>query len=74
MRRYQQDTYPISRMVGYMRVDPYPIHADWYDSLLKEKKEKLCSQVLKNPPPVRNSVIWSRHLLFIFVFTMEKIK
>ena len=40
----------------------------------KERKKKLCFPVLKNPPPVRNVVVWSRHLLFIFIFKIGKIK
>ena len=32
----------------------------------KEKKEKLGFRVLKNPSLVRNGVVWSCHLLFIF--------
>ena len=55
---------------------PSPDPPDWHDSLLKEKKEgkSLYFPVLKNPTSVRNSVVWSRHLLFIFVFKMGKIK
>ena len=40
----------------------------------KERMKKLSFPVLKNPPSVRNGVVWSRHLLFIFVFKMGKIK
>ena len=40
----------------------------------KERKKKLCFLVLKNLPPVRNGVVWIRHLLFIFIFKMGKIK
>ena len=40
----------------------------------KERNEKVWGfPVLKNPP-LRNGVVWSRHLLFIFVFKMGKIK
>ena len=55
---------------------PSPDPPDWRDSLLKEKKERksLCFLVLKNPPLVRNGVVWSHHLLFIFIFKMAKIK
>ena len=49
---------------------PSPDPPDRRDSLLEEKKERksLCFPVLKNPPPVRNGVVWSGHLLFIFIF------
>ena len=40
----------------------------------KEIRKILCFLVLKNPPPVRNDVVWSLQLLFIFVFKMGKIK
>ena len=40
----------------------------------KERRKSLCFPVLKNPPSVRNGVVWSHHLLFIFAFKMEKIK
>ena len=40
----------------------------------KERMKKLSFPVLKNPPPVRNGVVWSLHLLFIFIFKMRKIK
>ena len=40
----------------------------------KERMKKLSFPFLKNPPSVRNSVVWSRHLLFIFIFKMGKIK
>ena len=56
---------------------PSPDPPNRRDSLLKEKKrnEKVgIFQVLKNPPPMRNGVVWSRHLLFIFVLKMGKIK
>ena len=55
---------------------PSPDPPDWHNSLLKEKKERkiLCSPVLKNPSPARNGVVWSRHLLFIFIFKIGKIK
>ena len=40
----------------------------------KKMKKSWCFPVLKNPPSVRNGVVCSRHLLFIFVFKMGKIK
>ena len=40
----------------------------------KERNEKSwCFPVLKNPSLVRNGVVWSRHLLFIFFFKWGKL-
>ena len=41
---------------------------------MKRKNEKVEFSSFEKPALVRNGVVWSRHLLFIFIFKMGKIK
>ena len=71
---------PLEELIGslmtYEIVDPSSIHWPAQLAILKNMYggKKCGFRVLENSSPMRNGFVWSRHLLFIFIFEIGKIK